>query len=192
MCYPFFFLLRFCFHAPWFESPWGNMFYLIKPAPGFFFNFIRNPRGYQYIGTSPFSDSFRFAKSHTNPKHHRDWKTQTSSTKYWSRPRRYSILGTPILKIVATIGLQQLHGPAKSSIELLSLSSTQQQSVTRVGWKSVLFSVSHRSSKQKPKKIYFLFHENPNSKKKTFRINIITIISKPSIKSSVNGFRQIS
>ena len=39
---------------------------------GFLFNLIRNPRGYQYIGTSPFPDSFRFAKSHTNPKHHRD------------------------------------------------------------------------------------------------------------------------
>ena len=29
-------------------------------------------------------------------------------------------------------------------------------------------------------------------KKKNFRISIITNISKPSIKSSVNGFRQIS
>ena len=39
---------------------------------GLLFNLIRNPRGYQYIGTSPFPDSFRFAKSRTNPKHHRD------------------------------------------------------------------------------------------------------------------------
>ena len=47
------------------------------------------------------------------------------------------------------------------------------------------------SKTEPPTEKYFLFHENPNSKKK-FRINIITIISKPSIKSSVNGFRQIS
>ena len=33
--------------------------------------------------------------------------------------------------------------------------------------------------------------KTPNSKKK-IRFDIITIISKPSIKSSVNGFRQIS
>ena len=34
---------------------------------GFLFNLIRNTRGYQYMGTSPFPDSFHFAKSHTNP-----------------------------------------------------------------------------------------------------------------------------
>ena len=59
---------------------------------GFLFNLIRNPRGYQYIGTSPFPDSFRFAKSHTNPKYHRDWKTQISSRKFWSRPRFFSFI----------------------------------------------------------------------------------------------------
>ena len=66
---------------------------------GFLFNLIRNPRGYQYIGTSPFPDSFRFAKSHTNPKHHRDWKTQTSSTKYWSWPRLFSFI--PSLELLS-------------------------------------------------------------------------------------------
>ena len=98
---------------------------------GFLFNFIRNPRGYQYIGTSPFPDLFRFAKSHTNPKHHRDWKTQTSSTKYWSRPRHFSFI--PSLEL--QIGPQQLHGSANSSIELLSLPSTKQQSETN--WMNV-------------------------------------------------------
>ena len=34
--------------------------------------------------------------------------------------------------------------------------------------------------------------KTPKSKKKNFRINIITNISKPSIKSSLHGFRQIS
>ena len=75
---------------------------------GFLFNLLRNPRGYQYIGTSPFQDSFRFAKSQTNLKHHRDWKTQTSSTKFWSRPRLYPVLGTPMWKIVPPIGLHSL------------------------------------------------------------------------------------
>ena len=59
---------------------------------GYLFNLIRNPRGYQYIGTSPFPDSFHFAKSRTNPKHHRDRKTQTSSPKFWSRPRLFSFI----------------------------------------------------------------------------------------------------
>ena len=59
---------------------------------GYLFNLIRNPRGYQYIGTSPFPDSFHFPKPRTNPKHHRDWKTQTSSTKFWSRPRLFSFI----------------------------------------------------------------------------------------------------
>ena len=59
---------------------------------GYLFNSIRNPRGYQYIGISPFPDSFHFAKSRTNPKHHRDWKTQTSSIKFWSRPRLFSFI----------------------------------------------------------------------------------------------------
>ena len=54
---------------------------------GLLFSLIRNPCGYQDIGTSPFPDSFHFAKSHMNPKHHRDWKIQTSLTKYWSMPR---------------------------------------------------------------------------------------------------------
>ena len=99
MCYSFFFffsLLSFCYHAYWSARGLRNMLYLIKPSPGCFFHLIMNPRGYQYIGTSPFPDSFRFAKSRTNLKHHRDGKTQTSSTRYWSRPRLYSILGTPI------------------------------------------------------------------------------------------------
>ena len=48
--------------------------------------------------------------------------------------------------------------------------------------------------KQKPKKKKISYSTTtPNSKKKKFfRINIITNISKPRIKSSVNGFRQIS
>ena len=48
------------------------------------------------------------------------------------------------------------------------------------------------SSKQKsPQKNISYSTKTPNSEKE-FRINIITNISKPSINSSVNGFRQIS
>ena len=81
---------------------------------GFLFNLIRNPRGYQYIGTSPFPDSFHFAKSHTNPKHHRDWKTQIASTKFWSRPRLFSFIPSSELqtkkKLEASIGLCNFMG----------------------------------------------------------------------------------
>ena len=101
MCYSFFSLLSFCYHVYWFINPWGTCFPDYTLA-GLLFSLIRNPRGYQDIGTSPFPDSFRFAKSRMNPKHHRDWKTQTSSTKYWSRPRvlfpLFHRLGTPIWK----------------------------------------------------------------------------------------------
>ena len=47
------------------------------------------------------------------------------------------------------------------------------------------------SSKQKPPK-NISYSTKTQILKKKFRINIITIISKPSIKSSLNGFRQIS
>ena len=130
---------------------------------GHLFNLIRNPRGYQYIGTSPFPDSFRFAKSHTNPKHDRDWKTRTSSTKYWCRTRLFSFIPSSELqtkKNRSHIGPQQLHGPANSSIELLSFPSTQQQSVNSLGWMSVLL------LRQPP----IRQNRNPEKKKKKFPI----------------------
>ena len=47
------------------------------------------------------------------------------------------------------------------------------------------------SSKTEPPQNISYSTKTPNSKKK-IRINIIANISKPRIKSSVNGFRQIS
>ena len=47
------------------------------------------------------------------------------------------------------------------------------------------------SSKQKQKK-KFPIPRKPQILKTNFRINIIAIIIEPSVKSSVNGFRQIS
>ena len=75
-------LIKFLFPCPLVCKPLRKHALPDQTHAGFLFNLIRNPRGYQYIGTSPFPDSFRFTKSHTNPKHHRDWKIQTSSTKY--------------------------------------------------------------------------------------------------------------
>ena len=95
MCNLFFFIIKFLFPCPLVCKPLRKHALPDQTHSGFLFNLIRNPCGYQYIGTSPFPDSFRFAKSRTNPKHHRAWKIQTSSTKYWSRSRLYSILGTP-------------------------------------------------------------------------------------------------
>ena len=48
------------------------------------------------------------------------------------------------------------------------------------------------SKTETKKKKVFPIRRKPQILKKIFRINIITNISKPSIKSSVNGFRQIS
>ena len=60
----------------------------------------------------------------------------------------------------------QLHGPANSSIELLPLPSTLQQSAP-IGWMSVLFSRQPPIPQNRtPPKKYFLFHENPKFLKK--------------------------
>ena len=86
------------------------------------------------------------------------------------------------------IGPQQLHGSANSSIELLSLPSTHQQSETN--WMNVcptLTSAHYFLKNRNPKKNISYSTKTPNSKK-NFRINIIANICKPRIKSSVNGF----
>ena len=127
-------------------------------------------------------------------KHHRDWKTL--STKFWSRPHLFSYIPSSELqtkkKIRSLHRPLQLHGPANSSIELLPLPSTLQQSETN--WMNVcpiLTSATDSLKNRNPKKI-FPIPRKPQILKKILRINIITNISKPSIKSSVNGFRQIS
>ena len=59
-------------------------------------------------------------------------------------------------KIEASIGPQQLHGPANSSIKLFSLPSNQQQSVNPLGWMSVLHSRQPTifSKTEPPQKIF--------------------------------------
>ena len=89
--------------------------------------------------------------------------------------------------------IEQLHGPANSSIELLSLTSTYQQSETN--WMNVcpiLASATDFLKNRTPPKNISYSTKTPNSKKKKFGVNIISNIIKPRIKSSVNGFRQIS
>ena len=186
MCYPFFFSLGFCFHAIGLPALEEHAL-PDQTRAGFLFNLIRNPLGYQYIGTSSFPDPFHFTKTQTNPKHHRDWKTQTSSTKFWSRPRLFSFI--PFSKL-QTKKIEQPHGPANSSIELLPLPSTHQQSETN--WMNVLFSRQPPIPQNRTPPNIPYSTKTPNSKKNFFRINIITNISKPSIKSSVDGFRQIT
>ena len=162
MCYPFFFSLGFCFHAIGLQALEEHAL-PDQTRAGFLFNLIRKPRGYQYIGTSSFPDPFHFTKSHTNPKHHRDWKTQTSSTKYWSRPRLFSFIPSSELQ---TKKIEQLHRPANSSIELFSLPSTHQQSETN--WMNVCptFTSAHD------------FLKNRNSEKKKISYSTKTQILK--------------
>ena len=153
-------------------KPLRNMLYLAW----LLFNLIRNPRGNQDRGTSPFPDSFHFAKSRTNPKHHRDWKIQTTSTKYWSRPRLsflYSITLNSNLKTLAATSLQQIHGTVNSSIELL-LTVFPKQSVTQLGWISVLISSQPtiRSKTETPPQKSISYSTKTQYSKK-FRINII-------------------
>ena len=195
MCYPFLFI-RFLFPCHWFARiPFFGFEEHALPdqtRAGFLFNLIRNPCGYQYIGISPFPDPFHFAKSHTNLKHHRDWKTQTLSTKFWSRPRLFSFIPSSELqtkKKRSQIDPQQLHGSANSSIELLSTT------ICKSPWMNVcptLTSAHDFLKNRTPPKKIFPIPRKPQILKKYFRINIIANISKPRIKSSANGFRQIS
>ena len=151
MCYPFFFI-KFLFPCTLVCKPLRKHVLPDQTRAGFLFNLIRNPRGYQYIGTSPFPDPFHFAKSHTNPKHHRDWKTQTLSTKFWSRPRLFSFIPSSELQKI-----EQLHVSANSSIELLSTT------ICKSTWMNVCptLTSAHDFLKNRPPPKYFLFHENP-------------------------------
>ena len=185
------FSLSFCFHAIGLQVLEEHAL-PDQTRAGFLFNLIRNPLCYQYIGISPFPDPFHFNKSHTNPKHHRNWKTQTLSTKFWSRPRLFSFIPSSDLqtkKKRSHIGPQQLHGSANSSIELLSTT------ICKSTWMNVcpILTSAHDFLKNRnpPPKICPILRK-PQILKKFFRINIISNIIKPRIKSSVNGFRQIS
>ena len=127
---------------------------------GFLFNLIRDPHGYQYIGTSPFPDFVSLCQiTHESkniivterPRHH---------------PQNIGVGHALFFSFIPSSELQtkknrslhrplQLHGPGNSSIELLSLTSTQQQSVTPLVWMSVL--ISRQPSirqKQTPQKIF--------------------------------------
>ena len=157
MCYLFFFI-KFLFPCTLVYKPQRKHVLPDQTRAGFLFNLIRNPRGYQYISISPFPDPFHFAKSHTNPKHHRDWKTQTLSTKFWSRPRLFSFIPFSELQTKN----RTASWPANSSIELLSLPSTHQQSETN--WMNVcpiLASATDFLKNRNQKKKSFLFYENP-------------------------------
>ena len=132
---------------------------------GFLFNLIRNPRGYQYIDISPFPDSFRFAKSYTNPKHHRDWKTQTSSTKYCSRPRLFFLLfhsrNSKLKNRTASW--------AGEFFDRITFFAVYPTTICNTTWMNVcpnLVSAIDSSKQKKKKKKNLLFHENTNSKKK--------------------------
>ena len=147
------------------------------------FQFNQEPLWLPIYGTSPFPDSFHFSKSRTNPKHHRDWKTQTSSTKYWSWSRLFFLLFHPRNSKLKKKN-SSLHRP-------LQLYEPANSSITPLGWMSVLISRQPPISQNRPPQNITYSTKTPNSKK-IFRINIITIICKLSINSSVNGFRQIS
>ena len=164
MCYPFFFI-KFLFPCPLVCKPLRKHALPDQTHAGFLFNLIRNPRGYQYIGTSPFPDSFRFAKSHTNLKHHRDWKTRTSSTKYWSRPRLFLLLFHPRN---SNLKKKKPNRPSRASwagefFDRIAFFAVYPTTIFNQLDECLSYSrVSHRfSQKQKPPTKYFLFHENP-------------------------------
>ena len=165
MCYSFFSLLSFCYRAYRSVNPRVTCFTWSHPRL-VAFQFNQEPSSllrYRHLAFSRFV-SFHFAKSRTNPKHHWDWKIQTSSTKYWSRPHLsflYSINLELQSEKLATTGLQQIYGTVNSSVELL-LTVCPKKSVTQVEWISVL--ISHQPtirSKTETSKKYFQFHENP-------------------------------
>ena len=133
---------------------------------GLLFNLIRNPRGYQNIGTSPFPDSFHFAESRTNPKHHRDWKIQTSSTKYWSRPR-LSFLDSISLELQSenTGHHKPSTNPWDGEFLYRITSYRMPKTICNTTWMNLCPNIesAHDSLENRnlKKKKYFLFYENP-------------------------------
>ena len=187
MCYPYF-SIKFLFPYPLVCKPLRKQALPDQTRAGFLFNLIRNPLGYQYIGSSSFPDPFHFTKSHTNPKYHRDWKTQTSSTKFWSRLRLFLLFHSRNSKLK-----NRTASWAGEFFDRIAFFAAYPSTIWNQLDECLSYSrVSHGfSQKQKLPQKYFYSTKTPNSKKK-FRINIIANISKPRIKSSVNGFRQIS
>ena len=142
-----------------------------------------------YIGTLPFPDLFRFAKSHTNPKHHRDWKTQTSSPKF-GVGHAFFLLFHPRY---SNLKNRSLHRPSTVSwagefFDRIAFFAVYRTTICKYTWMNVYPTIFSKT--EPPPNISY--STKTQTLKKTFRINIITIISKPSINSSVNGFRQIS
>ena len=132
---------------------------------GFLFNLIRNPRGYQYIGTSPLPDSFHFA-------HHTRIQNINVTERHRHHPQNFGVghaffllfhpRNSKLKKIRSQIGPQQLHGSANSSIELLSTTIFNQLD------ECLSYScVSHRfSKKRKPSQKIFPIPRKPRILKK--------------------------
>ena len=191
MCYPFFFI-KFLFPCTLVCKPLRKHVLPDQTRAGFLFNLIRNPCGYQYIGTSPFPDSFHFAKSHTI-------QNIIVTERHRHHPQNFGVGHAFFL----------LFHPRNSKLKNRT-ASWAGEFLDRIAFFAVYPStirnqldeclsyshVSHDFLKNRtpPQKNVSYSTKTPNSKKKKkfFRINIITNISKPRIKSSVNGFRQIS
>ena len=142
-------------------------------------------------GTSPFPDSFHFAKPRTNPKHHRDWKIQTSSTKYWSRPRLSFLYSINLELQSENTGHQRPSTNPWDGKFFYRITSCMPKTICKTTWINLCPNLMSARQKQKPKKI-FPIPRKPNIQKKKFRIKMILNLHKPNIKSPVNGFRQIS
>ena len=157
------FFIKFLFPWPLVCKPLRKHVLPDQTRAGFLFNLIRNPRGYQYIGTSPFPDSFHFDKSRTNPKYHRDWKTQTSSTKFWSRPRLFIYIPSSELQTKN----RSHHWPSTASwagefFDRIAFFAVYPTTTCNIAWMNAcpILASATDSSKQNPPQ-YFLFHENP-------------------------------
>ena len=191
---PIFFLLGFCSHAIGLQAL-EEYALPDQTRAGCLFNLIRKPRGYQYIGTSSFPDPFHFTKSHTNPNtivierlRHYPQNFGVGHAFFLIFHPRNSKLKK---KLEASIGLCNFMGEFFDRITSFAVypSTIWNQLDECLSYSHI----SHRfTQKQKPPQKIFPIPRKPQILKNFFRINIIPNISKPSIKSSFNGFRQIS
>ena len=163
-----FFIIKFLSPCLLVCNPWRHAFPDHTLAE-LLFNLIRNPHGYQvhfallnhaWIQNIIWTERFRHHPQNIGAGH--TFLSFIPST--WNSN----------LKILDTTDLQQIHGTVKSSIELL-LTVWPKQSVTQLGWISVLISCQPQLKNRNLKK-HFLFHENPIFQNK-FRINIKIVIN---------------
>ena len=142
MCYPFFSLLSFCYRAYWSVNPWGTCFTWSFPRQ-VAFQFNQETSWLLRYRHLAFSRFISLRQTTHESKISLGLKDSDIIHKILEQATPFFPLipstWNSNLKILATTGLQQIYRTVNSFIELL-LTVCPKQSVTQLGWISVLIS----------------------------------------------------